>query len=277
MSSIPIKSVSKINVCRLIELFNVCSLSVAQTFSAMSSTDSDGVCVVSSPGTNFKKPKWFGEILLCAVEDKIYFSAMKGKEVKIWNRATGAVVGVYKSGMNPHGIAHRFNKGHEEIIVCFLTEDADLMSTKQSKGVVKVLPLEQEKTPYDFVAETFPAPTRVVVSKLDGLVCLSYPSIGQISVHNKDGLTIHCFGGNDLGVNPELFRPFGVCFDNENGIVIADRDGAQVLRVTLFGQVIQSLVKGNKPTAVDVGSDDKLWVRYEDTGVTVFQMTNKGP
>ena len=160
-------------------------------------------------------------------------------------------------------------------MVCFLTDDVDLMSTKKGKGTVKVLPLDDKKCPYDFIAETFPAPTRVSVSKLEGIVCLSYPSIGRISVHTQDGFTIHCFDGYAFSSSQALFRPFGVCFDNENCLIIADRDGGQVLRVSLLGQVIQTLAEGNKPTAVGVGPDDKLWVGYEDKSVTVFQMTNR--
>lgn len=102
-------------------------------------------------------------------------------------------------------------------------------------------------------------------------VCLSYPSVGKISLHTKDGLAIHCFDLNALCVSQTPFRPFGICFDNENCIIIADRDGGLVLRADLLGHVIQILVKGNKPTAVGVGTDDKLWVGYEDINVTVFQ------
>ena len=149
------------------------------------------------------------------------------------------------------------------------------MSTNKGAGTVKVLPLDDKKRQYNFIAETFPAPTRVSVSKLDGLVCLSYPSIGRIAVHTKDGSTIHCFNGDAFSSSQTLFRPFGVCFDNENCLIIADIDGGKVLRVNLLGQVIQTLATGYKPTAVGVGPDDKLWVGYKDKSVTVFQMTNE--
>lgn len=72
--------------------------------------------------------------------------------------------------MYPHGVAHRVNNGHEELVVCFLNADADLMTTTKKKGMVRVLPLDDKKTPYDFIAEASPAPTRVAISKLDGLV-----------------------------------------------------------------------------------------------------------
>ena len=60
--------------------------------------------------------------------------------------------------------------------------------------------------------------------------------------------------------------------DNENCIIIADRDGQRVLRVTRSGKLIQVLVDKHRPTAVGVDSDDKLWVGLENTSVTVYQM-----
>ena len=277
-----IKSVSKINECSLRDTFvsdKVCSLSVAEAYCAMSCTDSSSLYDASSTGgKSFTRQGVgsFGEyFLLCALKDRVFFSNTASKEIRVQKRSTAKIAVVHKSYMNPHGIAHRFNNGHEELLVCCLTDDSELMSRDQSKGTVKVLPLVDKQTPYDFISETSPAPTRVAVSKQDGLVCLSYPSIGQISVHTKDGLTIHCFDGKSIGTRQPMFRPFGVCFDNENCIIIADRDGGQVLLVNILGQVIQTLVKGNKPTAVGVSLDDKIWVGYEDKNVTVFQMTNR--
>ena len=209
------------------------------------------------------------------MEDKVFISQIAVKKVKVWKPSTKAIVYLKECSMYPHGCAHRFNNGSEELVVCFLEDDVDLMSTKKSQGTVKVLPLAWQQTPYAFISDTFPAPTRVSISKRDGIVCLSYPSAGKISVHTKDGLTIHSFDGTKMGIDQQLFRPFGVCFDNENCIIIADRDGGQVLRVSLLGHIIQTLVKGNKPTAVGVAPDDKLWVGYEDKNVTVFQMTNR--
>ena len=276
---INVKSVSKINECRYNEDHisdKVCSLSVSQSFCAMSCTDSSWLCVGSSPKNLFDDfIDVAGMMLICAAEDKVFLSDTEDKVVKVWKKSTGRITDAREFTMHPHGIAHRFNNGHEELLVCFLTDDADLMTAERSDGAVRVLPLDGKKPLYDFIAEASPAPTRVAVSKLDGLVCLSYPSVGKISLRTKDGHFVHSFNRYALGMGPTLFLPYGVCFDNDNCTIIADRNARQVVRVSLFGQVIQTLTKGNRPTAVGVGSDDKLWVGYEDKNVTVFQLTNK--
>ena len=282
LNNIPsVKSVTKIDECRYNKdniSNNVCSISTALTYCAMSCTDSNKLSVVNAPGSNFEQPVFVtesGRFFLCDAEDKVFLSHTAEKKVKVWERSTKTIVEVIEYSLYPHGIAHRLNNGHEELVVCFLADCTELMSTAKNKGTVKVVPLEDKRTPYDFMAETSPAPTRVAVNKLDGLVCLSYPSVGKICIHTKDGLTIHCFDLNALHMSQTSFRPFGICFDNENCIVIANRDGGQVLRVSILGHVIQTLVKGNKPTAVGVGPDHKLWVGYQDKNVTVFQMTNE--
>ena len=273
-----LKNVSKIGECKYRQSHisnNVCSLSIVREYCVMSCTDTFQLSIVSVPGSNFDHPVNFDgndRVLLCAAENKVFLSFTAKQKLKVWNKSNRTIVDLNKSTMYPHGIAHRLNNGGEELMVCFLRDDYALLCTKQGRGTVKVIPLDEKKPPYDFISETFPAPTRVTISKLNGLVCLSYPSVGRISVHAKYGLTIHCFDGKDLGIDQQTFRPFGVCFDNENCIIIADRDGGQV---SLLGHVIQTLVKGNKPTAVGVAPDDKLWVGYEDKNVTAFQMTNK--
>ena len=274
-----VKSVSKLGECRYSKIFNsnnICSLSTTLDNCTVSFTDLNCIYAVRTPGSNFESQHNFQigtRFLLCAIGDQVFISCITEKKLKVWKRSSRTIVDLKEYTMYPHGCAHRFNNGSEELVVCFLTDDADLMSTSQSKGTVKVLPLDNEKKMYDFISETTPAPTRVAVSKVDAFVCLAYPSVRKISVHAKDGLTIHCFDGKTIGL--DQFRPFGVCFDNENCIIIADRDGGQVLRVSLLGHVIQTLVKGNRPTAIDVDRDDKLWVGYEDKDVTVFQMTIK--
>ena len=275
------KTVTKLNEVLYSKLYSenhVCSISVADAFSAWSFQDSKYSRTITSQSANIKFVKTDCYCLLCTADNKIFFSHTANKEIKCWDISRRTFLDVHKSRMYPHGIAHRFNNGHEELVVCFLTNETDVMSTAKRKGTVKALPLEGRNTPYDFIAETSPAPTRVAVSKLDGLVCLAYPSTGQISMYTKDGHVIHCFSdGKPLVVDQRLIRPFGICFDNENCIVIADRADGKVIRVSLLGKVIQTLVKGGSPTAVGVGSDDKLWVGYEDKNVTVFQMRNEDP
>ena len=276
-----VKRVSKLGECRFGKdgiSNNICSLSTTLDNCTVSFTDTNSICAVRTPGSycesqiNFQRGARF---LLCATDDQVFLSHIAKKKLKVWKRSSKAIVDLKEYTMYPHGCAHRFNNGNEELVVCFLTDNYDLMSTSQSKGTVKVLPLDDEKKIYDFISERTPAPTRVAVCKVEEFVCLAYPSVGKISVHAKDGLTIHCFDAKSLGLDQRLFRPFGVCFDNENCIIITDRDGGQVLRVSLLGHVIQTLVKGNRPTAIDVDRDDKLWVGYEDKDVTVFQMTYK--
>lgn len=149
-------------------------------------------------------------------------------------------------------------------------------SIKVCKGMVKVIPTTPGRKPYDFITDVTPAPTKVAVNKQNGLVCLSYPSVGTISVHFENGTVMQSFEGKSLlpVVDGGKFTPFGLCFDNDNCIVLADRDGAKILRVSVLGDFIQVLLEGNKPTAVAVDVDDKLWVGFEDRNITVYQMTN---
>ena len=208
---------------------------------------------------------------------KVFYSDISTKQLNVLIKRTITHNAIQNFMMHPHGIARRLYKcEYEEILVC-LSEDSDILSTKISKGMVKVVPTTPNREPYDFITEVKPAPTRVAVNKQNGLVCLSYPSVGKISVHFEDGAVMHSFEGQDIlpAVDGGKFTPFGICFDNYNCIVIANRDGAKVLRVSVFGGHLQVLLKGNRPTAVAVGVDDKLWVWYDDKDVTVHQMTNE--
>ena len=278
-NTITIKSVARINQ-RLLNneeqiSLEACSLSVSKKFCAMSCPESESIVVVSSQGDNVIDSLDSNTTLLCAVEDRIFLSYPEDKLVKVVSIDLGKIIRTINFDMHPHGIAHRFNNGLEELVICFLKDDSDFMTTEQSQGTVRVVPLEGRKTPYDFYAEATPAPTRVAVSKLDGLVCLSFPSVGRITLRTKDGMFVHNFNKKALGMGPTLFRPYGICFDSENCIIIADMNAKQVVRVTLFGQIIQTLTKGNCPTAVGISHDDKLWVGYEDKNVTLFQLTNR--
>ena len=219
-----------------------------------------------------------GDHICCVavIQDKCFYSVINTKQLKVWNGKGRSQEVLDRFEHHLHGIARRLYKyEYEEILVC-LTYDSEILSTKVCKGMVKVIPTTPGRKPYNFIPESKPAPIRVAVNKQNGLVCLGYPSVGKISVHFEDGTVMHSFEGiytlqsMDMG----KFTPFGVCFDNENCIVIADRDGAKVLRVSVFGELIQVLLEGYKPTAVAVDVDDQLWVGYDDRNITVYRMKN---
>ena len=123
------------------------------------------------------------------------------------------------------------------------------------------------------------------MNKANGIVCLSYQYV-KISLYSDDGTLIQNY--EDFCGLSGSFLPRDVCFDNENCIIIVDTGGGidengsdpdevvgQILRVNIFGKLLQVLVKGNKPTAVAVSCDDKLWIGYWDKNVTVYQLKNK--
>lgn len=176
--------------------------------------------------------------------------------------------------MHPHGIAYRVKKGgYEELIVC-LSDDPDIMPNRHQFGEVQAISLTQGHISYNFLAKTCPAPMRVAVNNFNGLVCLSYARCGHISVHSEDGTIIHRFKEIYLQLT-HTSKLYGICFDNENCVIVADRDGGKILRYNLFGKLIQILLVGNRPTAVGVDTDDRLWVGYEDINATVYQMSDK--
>ena len=209
------KEVSVAGMCHFNALLysnNICSLAV-QKFCATSSSDCRYMCTVDSPGSYLKKQYEVGRFLLCLEEDRCFFSHTEKKEIKQWNRTDGQIESIRKVEMYPHGLAYRTSEnGTEELIVCCLKDDIDIMSTNQSKGSVKVYPLptSDKKQPYTFLTETSPAPSRIAVSKFNGLVCLCCPSVGKITVHSDDGTIFTSFDGSAYGNKLDTFRPFGV-------------------------------------------------------------------
>ena len=275
-----VSEVSQILLCS--NTFNlVGSVSTNRNRCACSCTYSQAVVVTYATENNFNVlfPPEKDELICCIsiLPDKCFYSILNTKELKVWDDkvSTPEVLGRFQ--MHPHGIARRlYECEYEEILVCLL-EDSDIFSTIVCNGIVKVIPTTPGRQPYDFITEAKPAPTRAAVNKQNGLVCLSYPSVGKISVHFEDGTVMHSFEGKHIlpAVDGGKFTPFGICFDNDNCIVIANRDGAKVLRVSVFGELIQVLLEGNKPNAVAVDVDDKLWVGYDDKNVTMYQVTNE--
>ena len=278
------KSVSKVS--EILCAFNkdslgVISLSVFQNVSAITMIDWANVWSTGSIMVDFQPMcnTSYINFSVSVLPEKAFYSCIDPKQLKVWNKRNYNSTVVSKFQMYPHGIARRLYKcEYEEILVCLL-EFSYWFSTNVCKGMVKVIPTTPGRDPYNFITEVTPAPTRVAVNKQNGLVCLSYPSVGKISVHFEDGTIMHSFAGSDLVLEPKFdggkFTPFGICFDNDNCIVIADQYSGRVLRVNVFGKLLQVLLEGNTPTAVAVDVDDKLWVGYEDKNVTVYQMTDK--
>lgn len=270
------KRLRKIAVCPYSEDVSsneVCSLSIGLEFNGLSFTDTNNLCIISTPGLKLKKPHEATDKVSLFLEDtRCFFSITGKKEVNVWSSVLKTDVNIHKSDMYPHGIAYR-NKSREELLVCLLENDTDMMSTKISKGVVRVLPLTAGEEVYEFLPAMSPAPTRIALNKTSGFVCLSYPSIGKVAIHAECGALLTYFSGEGYGESAR-FRPFGICFGNEGDLIIADRDQGQVLRVDLFGKLIQVLLEGNKPTAVGVDYEDRLWVGYEDISVTVYRLSD---
>lgn len=206
-----------------------------------------------------------------------YYSS--DNEVKVWKQIELSIKPVAKFEMCILDIAYRSRDDYEELLIC-LNEQA----LGGSKGLVRVVPLYACQPSYDFRHETGRSgPTRAAVNRSSGLVCLNYPYRGEISMHMEDGTHIQTYDMNYMGLS-DSFQPVDICFDNDNCIIIAERgrlkpdyksrhDGS-VLRVNIFGKVLQVLVKGNNPLAVAVSRDNKLWVGYRDKDVTVYQMKN---
>ena len=212
---------------------------------------------------------------LCVVRGDCYYSI--GHEVREWKQVDQSSTSVARFEMLPHGIAYRNRDDYEELLVC--------LNRDFTGGLVRVVPLCAGQAAYDFLPETDPGPTRVAVNRTNGLVCLSYQYARKISIHSEDGTLIQTYDYTYMGLS-DSFKPADVCFDNDNCIIIVakgtydvkrssfNQDG-QVLRVNIFGQVLQVLEKGCQPTAVAVSRDDKLWIGYDDKNVTVYQMKNK--
>ena len=272
------KNISKLGQCRRRHAFshNACSLSLFQNTCSACFTDSNYIWQTDSPDHRFAqfcKAHTQKIASICRVREKWYYSAVSSLEVKVWNKTTLAVEQVEQFHMYPHGIAYRLKKGgYEELLVC-LSPDPDIMPNSVKYGKVQAIPLTPGHISYSFLAETCPAPIRVAVNNFNGLVCLSYARSGHISVHSEDGTIIHSFEKSYLQLTLTS-RLFGICFDNENCMIVADRNGGKVLRYNLFGKLIQVLLVGNRPTAVGVDTDDRLWVGYEDINVTVYQMSD---
>ena len=218
------------------------------------------------------------QIGVCVVRGDCYYSG--GNEVKVWKQVDRSSKTVAKFEMYPFGIAYRNRDDYEELLVCLNVDSVVL-----SKGLVKVVPLCSGQAEYDFLPVTNRGPSRVAVNRSNGLVCLSYRYGRKISIHSEDGTLIQTYDCNYMGLS-DSFRPADVCFDNDNSIIIVAegtydftrssfKQIGQVLRVTIFGKVLQVLEKGCCPTAVAVSRDDKLWVGYADKDVTVYKMKNK--
>ena len=251
--------------------FAICgsSLRKAEPFSHF--VDIDKIVSFSFPIFSFPRG-------LCVVRGDCYYSI--DNEVKVWKQVDQSSTSVAKFGMFPHGIAYRNRDDYEELLVCL---NRDLIG--RPKGLVRVVPLCAGQAAYDFLPETDPGPTRVAVNKTNGLVCLSYCDAGKISIHSEDGTLIQTYDYNYMGLS-DSFKPADVCFDSESCIIVAAestwddvcvayREDGQVLRVTIFGKVLQVLEKGCRPTAVAVSRDDKLCIGYDDKDVTIYQMKNK--
>ena len=215
---------------------------------------------------------------ICVLRGDCHYSNISDKTVKVWKQIEQSSKTVAKFEMYPRGIVYRIREDYEEFLVC-LTENE-----YGGKGLVRVVPLSAGQAAYDFLPETDPGPSRIAVNRANGLVCLGYNK--KLSIHSEDGTLIQTYDHNYMGLS-DSFWPYEFCFDNENCIIIADkgtgtydsdqnafRQDGQVLRVNIFGKVLQVLLKGCFPTAVAVSHDDKLWVAYRDKNVTVYQMRN---
>ena len=274
-----VSEIAQVLLYSTVESFRAGSISIYGNACVCSFAYDQCVGVVNSPKDYFNEmwPAVEGQLVCCisVLSDKCFYSVLDTKELKVWNAHDSSHEVMSSFQIYPHGIARRLYKSEfEEILVCVL-EDSDMFSTDVCSGMVMAIPTASGREPYNYILKTTPAPTRVAVNKQNGLVCLSYPSVGKISVHFEDGITMYSFDRKHLlpDVGKAQFTPFGICFDNDNCIVLADRDGSQVLRVSVFGELKEVLLEGNKPTTVAVDVNDKLWVGYDDKNVTKYQMT----
>ncbi|KAL3852125.1 hypothetical protein ACJMK2_015808 [Sinanodonta woodiana] len=160
---------------------------------------------------------------------------------------------------HPHGIFSRVGLEGEEIVVSF-SDFTSKGTPGYGNGYIDVFNAKG-----DLIKNTISRhqqPIRIDTDRPSGDYCVADLSAGTITVHEEDGKVKSLYGKQTF----DTFTPYGICFDNQCGIIVVDQEQNRIIRLSRNGAFLQTLIEGNNMrgiTSVAFDEDNYLWIGSE--------------